>query len=112
MGTFIFFQDERFVHLSPEEMSIVEKCVNEGMGWLNNKMNAQSKLDITQDPVVKVADIIAKIQVTWKRFNPDIFLLLSYLLFTLLVLPVGGGGCLLSSHQQANAQSGRNLCRE
>uniref|UniRef100_A0A8C8DKF0 Heat shock protein 4 like n=1 Tax=Oryzias sinensis TaxID=183150 RepID=A0A8C8DKF0_9TELE len=56
-------KDERFVHLSPEEMSIVEKCVNEGMGWLNNKMNAQSKLDITQDPVVKVADIIAKIQV-------------------------------------------------
>uniref|UniRef100_A0A8C7XES4 Heat shock protein 4 like n=1 Tax=Oryzias sinensis TaxID=183150 RepID=A0A8C7XES4_9TELE len=55
-------KDERFVHLSPEEMSIVEKCVNEGMGWLNNKMNAQSKLDITQDPVVKVADIIAKIQ--------------------------------------------------
>uniref|UniRef100_A0A8C7XET7 Heat shock protein 4 like n=1 Tax=Oryzias sinensis TaxID=183150 RepID=A0A8C7XET7_9TELE len=51
-----------FSFKSPEEMSIVEKCVNEGMGWLNNKMNAQSKLDITQDPVVKVADIIAKIQ--------------------------------------------------
>lgn len=44
-------------------MSTVEKCVSESMGWLNGKMNAQSKLGITQDPAVKVADIIAKIQV-------------------------------------------------
>uniref|UniRef100_A0A4W6FH21 Heat shock protein family A (Hsp70) member 4 like n=1 Tax=Lates calcarifer TaxID=8187 RepID=A0A4W6FH21_LATCA len=56
-------KDERYLHLSPEEMSTVEKCVNESMGWMNSKMNAQSKLAITQDPVVKVADIIAKIQV-------------------------------------------------
>ena len=51
------------MHLSAEEMSTVEKCLNESMGWMNNKMNAQSKLAITQDPIVKVADIIAKIQV-------------------------------------------------
>ncbi|XP_061600348.1 heat shock 70 kDa protein 4L [Cololabis saira] len=55
-------KDERLVHLSAEEMSTVEKCVNESMGWMNNMMNAQSKLTVTQDPVVKVADIIAKIQ--------------------------------------------------
>ncbi|XP_076014646.1 heat shock 70 kDa protein 4L [Genypterus blacodes] len=55
-------KDERFLHLSKEEMSSVEKCVNESMGWMNSKMNAQSKLGITHDPIVKVADIIAKIQ--------------------------------------------------
>ncbi|RVE57248.1 hypothetical protein OJAV_G00214120 [Oryzias javanicus] len=65
-------KDERFMHLSPEEMGIVEKCVNEGMGWMNNKMNAQSKLDITQDPAVKVADIIAKIQELEDVCNPVI----------------------------------------
>lgn len=51
------------MHLSVEEMSNVEKSVGETIGWMNSKMNAQSKLGITQDPVVKVADIIAKIQV-------------------------------------------------
>ncbi|XP_032356639.1 heat shock 70 kDa protein 4L [Etheostoma spectabile] len=55
-------KDERYLHLSAEEMSTVEKCVNESMGWMNGMMNAQSKLCITQDPVVKVAEIIAKIQ--------------------------------------------------
>uniref|UniRef100_A0A8C9ZA96 Heat shock protein family A (Hsp70) member 4 like n=1 Tax=Sander lucioperca TaxID=283035 RepID=A0A8C9ZA96_SANLU len=55
-------KDERYLHLSAEEMSTVEKCVNESMGWMNSMMNAQSKLCITQDPVVKVAEIIAKIQ--------------------------------------------------
>uniref|UniRef100_A0A671WI71 Heat shock protein family A (Hsp70) member 4 like n=1 Tax=Sparus aurata TaxID=8175 RepID=A0A671WI71_SPAAU len=56
-------KDERYLHLSAEEMSTVEKCVSESMGWMNSQMNAQSRLTITQDPVVKVADIIAKIQV-------------------------------------------------
>lgn len=65
-------KDERFIHLTPEEMSTVEKCVNESMGWLNSKMNAQSKLAITQDPVVKVADIIAKIQELEDVCNPVI----------------------------------------
>lgn len=49
-------------------MSTVEKCVTESMGWMNSKMNAQSKLALTQDPVVKVADMIAKIQVCVIRF--------------------------------------------
>uniref|UniRef100_A0A671WE01 Heat shock protein family A (Hsp70) member 4 like n=1 Tax=Sparus aurata TaxID=8175 RepID=A0A671WE01_SPAAU len=57
-------KDERYLHLSAEEMSTVEKCVSESMGWMNSQMNAQSRLTITQDPVVKVADIIAKIQVS------------------------------------------------
>lgn len=45
-------------------MGTVEKCVNDSMSWMNSKMNAQSKLSITQDPTVKVADIITKIQVS------------------------------------------------
>ncbi|KAM9354269.1 heat shock 70 kDa protein 4L [Pholidichthys leucotaenia] len=65
-------KDERYLHLSTEEMSTVEKCVSEGMGWMNSKMNAQNKLAITQDPVVKVADIIAKIQELEDVCNPVI----------------------------------------
>ncbi|XP_056446700.1 heat shock 70 kDa protein 4L [Gadus chalcogrammus] len=55
-------KDERYMHLQVEEMGAVEKCVTESMVWMNSKMNAQSKVPITQDPVVQVADIIAKIQ--------------------------------------------------
>ncbi|XP_062863419.1 heat shock 70 kDa protein 4L [Trichomycterus rosablanca] len=55
-------KDERYQHLMPEEMSTVEKSVNEAMNWMNSKMLAQSKLSITQDPAVKVAEIIQKIQ--------------------------------------------------
>ncbi|XP_013869114.1 heat shock 70 kDa protein 4L [Austrofundulus limnaeus] len=65
-------KDERFAHLGPDEVSSVEKCLSESMGWMNNKMNAQSKLAITQDPVVKVADIIAKIQELEGVCNPVI----------------------------------------
>lgn len=52
------------MHLNLEEMGTVEKCVNDSMSWMNSKMNAQSKLSITQDPTVKVADIMTKIQVS------------------------------------------------
>ncbi|XP_073339753.1 heat shock 70 kDa protein 4L isoform X5 [Pagrus major] len=65
-------KDERYLHLSVEEMSTVEKCVSESMGWMNSQMNAQSRLTITQDPVVKVADIIAKIQELEDVCNPVI----------------------------------------
>ncbi|KAF3844859.1 hypothetical protein F7725_008022 [Dissostichus mawsoni] len=65
-------KDERYLHLSAEEMSTVEKCVNESMGWMNSMINAQSKLGITQDPVVKVAEIIFKIQELEDVCNPVI----------------------------------------
>lgn len=44
-------------------MDKVEKYINEAMNWLNSKMNAQNKLSLTQDPVVKVAEILAKSKV-------------------------------------------------
>lgn len=65
-------KDERYVHLNAEEMVVVEKAVNESMGWMNSKMNAQSKLSIAQDPAVKVADIISKIQDLEDMCNPVI----------------------------------------
>uniref|UniRef100_A0A4W5RK01 Heat shock protein family A (Hsp70) member 4 like n=1 Tax=Hucho hucho TaxID=62062 RepID=A0A4W5RK01_9TELE len=63
-------KDERYQHLNAEEMSNVEKCLNESMAWINSKMNAQSQLPIAQDPVVKVADIISKIQELDEVCNP------------------------------------------
>ncbi|CAN9502142.1 unnamed protein product [Ophioblennius macclurei] len=65
-------KDERFLHVTAEEINGVEKCVSESMGWMNSRMNAQSKLAITQDPVVKVADIIVKIQELENVCNPVI----------------------------------------
>ncbi|CAN8209606.1 unnamed protein product [Coccothraustes coccothraustes] len=53
-------KDEKYDHLDPAEMDKVEKYINEAMNWLNSKMNAQNKLSLTQDPVVKVAEILAK----------------------------------------------------
>lgn len=50
-------------------MSTVEKCVHEAMGWMNSMMNAQNKLALTHDPIVKVADIISKIQVSENLFE-------------------------------------------
>ncbi|XP_061824880.2 heat shock 70 kDa protein 4L [Nerophis lumbriciformis] len=55
-------KDERYQHLNAEEVNTVEKCMNDTMMWMNSQMNAQNKLTITQDPIVKVADIVAKIQ--------------------------------------------------
>ncbi|XP_059375357.1 heat shock 70 kDa protein 4L-like isoform X2 [Carassius carassius] len=63
-------KDERYQHLSTEEMSVVEKSVCEALGWMNTKMNAQSKLTVAQDPAVKVADIIQKIQELEDVCNP------------------------------------------
>uniref|UniRef100_A0A671RZA2 Heat shock protein 4 like n=1 Tax=Sinocyclocheilus anshuiensis TaxID=1608454 RepID=A0A671RZA2_9TELE len=63
-------KDERFQHLSAEEMSVVEKSVSEALGWMNAKMNAQSKLTVAQDPAVQVAEIIQKIQELEDVCNP------------------------------------------
>lgn len=62
----IFFfpsQDEKYEHIDPADMEKVEKYTSDAMNWLNSKMNAQNRLSLTQDPVVKVAEIIAKSKV-------------------------------------------------
>uniref|UniRef100_A0A6I8N2T0 Heat shock protein family A (Hsp70) member 4 like n=1 Tax=Ornithorhynchus anatinus TaxID=9258 RepID=A0A6I8N2T0_ORNAN len=63
-------KDEKYDHLDAAEMDKVEKSINEAMSWLNSKMNAQNKLGLTQDPVVKVAEIIAKAKELEAFCNP------------------------------------------
>lgn len=46
-------------------MEKVEKYISDAMSWLNSKMNAQNKLSLTQDPVVKVSEIVAKSKVSY-----------------------------------------------
>uniref|UniRef100_A0A452VDB0 Heat shock protein family A (Hsp70) member 4 like n=1 Tax=Ursus maritimus TaxID=29073 RepID=A0A452VDB0_URSMA len=43
------------------------------MSWLNSKMNAQNKLSLTQDPVVKVSEIVAKSKELDSFCNPIIY---------------------------------------
>uniref|UniRef100_A0A8C1G1C1 Heat shock 70 kDa protein 4L-like n=1 Tax=Cyprinus carpio TaxID=7962 RepID=A0A8C1G1C1_CYPCA len=71
-------QDERYQHLSAEDMGVVEKSVREALGWMNAKMNAQSKLTVAQDPAVKVAEIIQKIQVRILHPKMKILSLITY----------------------------------
>ncbi|XP_053884971.1 heat shock 70 kDa protein 4L isoform X1 [Malaclemys terrapin pileata] len=66
-------KDEKYDHLDPAEMEKVEKCISEAMNWLNTKMNAQNKLSLTQDPVVKVAEILAKSKELDSFCNPVIY---------------------------------------
>nr|XP_048703251.1 heat shock 70 kDa protein 4L isoform X3 [Caretta caretta] len=62
-------KDEKYDHLDPAEMEKVEKYISEAMNWLNTKMNAQNKLSLTQDPVVKVAEILAKSKKPLQRYD-------------------------------------------
>ncbi|XP_036279567.1 heat shock 70 kDa protein 4L isoform X3 [Pipistrellus kuhlii] len=66
-------KDERYDHLDPAEMEKIEKYINEAMSWLNSKMNAQNKLSLTQDPVVKVSEIVAKSKELDNFCNPIIY---------------------------------------
>uniref|UniRef100_A0A8C3M286 Heat shock 70 kDa protein 4L n=1 Tax=Chrysolophus pictus TaxID=9089 RepID=A0A8C3M286_CHRPC len=66
-------EDEKYDHLDPAEMEKVEKYISEAMNWLNTKMNAQNKLSLTQDPVVKVAEIISKSKELDSFCNPIIY---------------------------------------
>lgn len=69
-------KDEKYDHLDPAEMEKVEKYITEAMNWLNSKMNAQNKLSLTQDPVVKVAEILTKSKVK-KKNKKSLYMLLS-----------------------------------
>ncbi|XP_066488143.1 heat shock 70 kDa protein 4L isoform X1 [Tiliqua scincoides] len=66
-------KDEKYDHIDPADMEKVEKYINEAMNWLNSKMNAQNRLSLTQDPVVKVAEIIAKSKELDGLCNPIIY---------------------------------------
>uniref|UniRef100_A0A8C2Y959 Heat shock 70 kDa protein 4L n=1 Tax=Coturnix japonica TaxID=93934 RepID=A0A8C2Y959_COTJA len=66
-------KDEKYDHLDPAEMEKVEKYISEAMNWLNTKMNAQNKLSLTQDPIVKVAEIMSKSKELDSFCNPIIY---------------------------------------
>ncbi|XP_041613816.1 heat shock 70 kDa protein 4L [Vulpes lagopus] len=66
-------KDERYDHLDPADVEKVEKYISEAMSWLNSKMNAQNKLSLTQDPVVKVSEIVAKSKDLDNFCNPIIY---------------------------------------
>ncbi|XP_054845640.1 heat shock 70 kDa protein 4L [Eublepharis macularius] len=66
-------KDEKYEHIDPVDMEKVEKYTTEAMNWLNAKMNAQNRLSLTQDPVVKVAEIIAKYKELDNLCNPIIY---------------------------------------
>ncbi|MBN3325382.1 HS105 protein, partial [Atractosteus spatula] len=54
--------DEKYIHIDAPDMEKVTKCVRETMEWVNNVKNAQDQLRPDQDPVVRVAQIKAKLK--------------------------------------------------
>ncbi|XP_051869805.1 heat shock 70 kDa protein 4-like [Pristis pectinata] len=63
-------KEEQYDHLDPTEMEKVGKYVQEAMEWMNSKMNLQSKQSLTQDPLVKCAEIQAKVKELVNLCNP------------------------------------------
>lgn len=63
-------KDELYDHLDLTEMEKVAQYVQEAMGWMNGMMNMQSKQSLTQDPLVKCADIRAKVKDLANLCNP------------------------------------------
>ncbi|CAM5073364.1 unnamed protein product [Natator depressus] len=55
-------KDEKYIHIDESEMIEVEKCVKEMMKWMSNVMNAQAKMSLDQDPVVRASEIKAKLK--------------------------------------------------
>uniref|UniRef100_A0A8C7LBP5 Heat shock protein 4a n=1 Tax=Oncorhynchus kisutch TaxID=8019 RepID=A0A8C7LBP5_ONCKI len=63
-------EEEQYEHLDELEMLKVDKQVNDAMIWMNSKMNAQSKHNLTQEPAVKVREIQAKTKELDSACNP------------------------------------------
>ncbi|KAG9490732.1 hypothetical protein GDO78_006191 [Eleutherodactylus coqui] len=63
-------EEEVYDHLDAADMEKVEKCTNEAMEWMNNKMNLQMKQNLTAEPVVKTKDIQAKTKDLTSTCNP------------------------------------------
>uniref|UniRef100_A0A3P8Z7Y8 Heat shock protein 4a n=1 Tax=Esox lucius TaxID=8010 RepID=A0A3P8Z7Y8_ESOLU len=65
-------KEEQYEHLDELEMLKVDKQVNDAMIWMNSKMNAQSKQDLTKEPAVKVREIQAKTKELNAACNPTV----------------------------------------
>ncbi|XP_025031154.1 heat shock 70 kDa protein 4L [Python bivittatus] len=66
-------KDEKYNHIDPVDMEKVEKYASEAMRWLSSKMHVQHRLSLTQDPIIKVAEIIAKSKELDSLCNPIIY---------------------------------------
>uniref|UniRef100_A0A8C4EJV5 Heat shock protein 4a n=1 Tax=Dicentrarchus labrax TaxID=13489 RepID=A0A8C4EJV5_DICLA len=53
-----------------EQVTRVDKQVNDAMAWMNSKMNQQNSQDLTLEPVVKVGEIQAKTKELYSTCNP------------------------------------------
>jgi len=56
-------QDEKYDHLTEEEIKKLQKAVKEKEDWFNSKSNAQAKVADTKDPAVLSVSILAEKQV-------------------------------------------------
>uniref|UniRef100_A0A8C9W0L3 Heat shock protein 4b n=1 Tax=Scleropages formosus TaxID=113540 RepID=A0A8C9W0L3_SCLFO len=63
-------KEEQYDHLDEEEVSKVDKMVNEAMIWMNNKINQQNKQSLTLDPVIKYSEIQSKTKELISACNP------------------------------------------
>ncbi|XP_054830138.1 heat shock protein 105 kDa [Eublepharis macularius] len=55
-------KDEKYIHIDETEMNKVEKYVHDIMEWMTNAINAQTKLSLDQDPIVRVSEIRGKLR--------------------------------------------------
>uniref|UniRef100_A0A3P9H8I6 Heat shock 70 kDa protein 4-like n=1 Tax=Oryzias latipes TaxID=8090 RepID=A0A3P9H8I6_ORYLA len=63
-------KEEQYDHLDEQEVTQVDKQVNEAMIWMNSKLNQQNSHDLALDPVVKVGEIQAKAKELYSSCNP------------------------------------------
>ncbi|KAJ3588785.1 hypothetical protein NHX12_009639 [Muraenolepis orangiensis] len=63
-------KEEQYDHLDELDMTRVEKQVNDAMAWMSGKMTQQGKQDLTQTPVVRVAEVQAKTKELYSSCNP------------------------------------------
>ncbi|XP_026553807.1 heat shock 70 kDa protein 4L [Pseudonaja textilis] len=66
-------KDKKYDHIDPVDMEKVEKYASETMNWLSSKMHIQHRLNLTQDPIIKVAEIKAKSKELDNLCNPIIY---------------------------------------
>ncbi|XP_034298611.1 heat shock 70 kDa protein 4L [Pantherophis guttatus] len=66
-------KDKKYDHIDPVDMEKVEKYASEAMNWLSSKMHIQHRLNLTQDPIITVAEIKAKSKELDNLCNPIIY---------------------------------------
>ncbi|XP_003390556.1 PREDICTED: heat shock 70 kDa protein 4-like isoform X2 [Amphimedon queenslandica] len=62
--------DEKYNHLSKEDMEKVQEATTAKREWMNSKMQAQQKVPLTADPVVKVSEITMAKENLYAIVNP------------------------------------------